>query len=132
MAEGINSFHFGGNLADDPRQGDERKPTILRIAAERRYAQNGEWKEVTDYVSVLVWGARGVALGSMLRKGEGVFVEGFISTRHYTDDNEQGHWDTVLTATKVVLTGKKRTQGDEPKNEKKAPVRDERGKSSRS
>lgn len=119
MSEGINAFHLGGNVCDDPRHPADGRPLVIRIAANRRYVQQGEVKEATDYLSVTVWGARGEALAKILRKGEAVFVEGFVSS-HSWGEGDQRRYETVLTATKVVLTGKRKEEGNgSPKNKGK-------------
>lgn len=107
MSQGINSWVGVGNLADDPRVSRGNGPVILRLAIGREQVnKEGTRTELTDYVSINVWGKRGEALAKVLKKGEAIAVQGFLSTHSWEDENGQKQYQLTITATNVTLRGK--------------------------
>ncbi|MBQ6774280.1 MAG: single-stranded DNA-binding protein [Synergistaceae bacterium] len=84
---GLNKVIVAGNLARDPEVRytvNKKAYASFTVAANRSYRDaNGEFKEGTDYVPVVVWGAQAESCGKFLKKGSPVLVEGRFTTRSY-------------------------------------------------
>jgi len=93
-----------GNVVADPRvSGSAASPdrVTFRVVSNRRRRdpETGEWKQVGEFgINVVCWRrlARGVA--QALRRGDPVVVQGRVTERKYTDENQQTRWLTELTA----------------------------------
>ena len=79
--------------------------TRFSVATSRRYKDQatGEWKEETDWSSVIFWRAENVA--PYLTKGKQVYVEGRLQTRSYEDKDGQKKYSTEVVADDVILLG---------------------------
>jgi single-strand DNA-binding protein len=111
MSEGMNKVILLGNMGQDPelrftKAGD---PVLnLRIATTERYKEaSGEWKERTDWHSVVVWGKRGESLARILQKGSSVLIEGSLRTSSYDDRDGKKQYRTEVNAQNVILAGGK-------------------------
>ena len=111
MSEGMNRVTLFGNLGADPElraTGGGQAVLKLRLATAERYKDNsGEWKERTEWHSVVVWGKRAEALARMLRKGSRVLVEGSLRTSSYEKDGQKVY-RTEVSAREVILAGEAR------------------------
>ncbi len=79
--------------------------TRFSVATNRRYkdSQTGEWKEETDWTSVVLWRQENVA--QYLTKGRQVYIEGRISTRSYDDKEGRKVWTTEVVVDELILLG---------------------------
>ena len=79
--------------------------TRLVVATSRRWKdqQSGEWKEETDWHTVILW--RSENLAPYLTKGKQVYVEGRLHTRSYEDKDGQKKYSTEVVADEVILLG---------------------------
>jgi single-strand DNA-binding protein len=79
--------------------------TKFSVATSRRWKdqQSGEWKEETNWTSVLIWRAENLA--PYLTKGKQVYVEGRLQTRSYDDKDGQKKYVTEVVADDVILLG---------------------------
>ena len=67
----------------------------LGLAVNRRYKdQSGEWKDDTCFVNVVLWDKQAERLGSWLKKGRAIMVEGRLQSRSY--DTKEGEKKNVL------------------------------------
>lgn len=95
---------IAGNVVADPKvvgSADNPDRVTFRVVSNRRRRdpETGEWKQVGEFgINVVCWRklARGVA--QALRRGDPVVIQGRVTERKYTDENEQPHWLTELTA----------------------------------
>ena len=77
------------------------KAAIFSLAtAEKWTDRKGKPQEATDWHRVVVYGAAVEIVGTMLRKGDPVMVEGRIATRQYRDRD-----DNDRTVTEIVVAG---------------------------
>lgn len=85
--------------------------TRFSVATSRRYKDQatGEWKEETDWSSVMIWRAENVA--PYLTKGKQVYVEGRLQTRSYEDKDGQKKYSTEVVADDVILLGGRGGEG---------------------
>jgi single-strand DNA-binding protein len=111
MAEGLNRVMLLGNLGADPElrfgQGADQAVLRLRIATTERYfdKRNNEWKEMTDWHNVVMFGKRAEALQKILSKGSTIFVEGRLRTSSYEKDGQKVYKTDVI-ANNVILAGR--------------------------
>jgi single-strand DNA-binding protein len=57
--------------------------------------KDGEWKQSTEWVSIVAWGKAADRAGKFA-KGQRVFVRGKYRTRTWTDRNENKHYMTEV------------------------------------
>jgi len=84
----VNNVTVAGNLTRDPelRYTTKGEPvTEASIAINRRWTVNGEQKESTTYVGLVIWGKRGEAFAKYLKKGQPVYCEGELENNTWED-----------------------------------------------
>ena len=110
MSEGMNKVFLLGNLGADPelRYTPGGVPVLnLRLATNESFLdKNKEHQDRTEWHSVVVWGARGEALGKLLQKGACVCVEGALRTSSWEKDGQR-RFRTEVHAREVFLTGRR-------------------------
>lgn len=103
----MNDMRILGNLTKDPtiRQTNNGKAVAsFSVAMNRDYVTpQGEKKQFTDYVNVVVWGNLAIAVQQNLMKGRRVYVEGRLSTRSYEDKSGQKRYITEVVASIIAL-----------------------------
>ena len=103
----MNSVQVMGNLARDPvirATKTGRAVASFTVAVNRNYTTpQGEQKELTDWINVVAWGNLAESVGTQLKKGMRVFVEGRLSTRSYDTPEGQRRWVTEVVANFVAL-----------------------------
>lgn len=103
----MNDMRILGNLTKDPviRSTNSGKTVAcFSVATNRDYlTPQGEKKQLTDYVNVVVWGNLAIAVQQNLMKGRRVYVEGRLSTRSYEDKNGQKRYVTEVVASIIAL-----------------------------
>ncbi len=106
MALNINEVTVAGRLGRDPeiRQAGSTRNANLRIAVSESWKDKatGEWKEKTEWVSVVIWNEHLVSLiERRVKKGTNVWVRGQMQTRSYKSNNDQKD----VYVTEVVVRG---------------------------
>jgi single-strand DNA-binding protein len=128
MAEGLNKWMGMGNLGADPELRFTQSGTAvlnLRMACNERFKdKDGEWKDRTEWVNVVVWDKRASALAKILAKGSGIFVEGSLRTSSFEGRDGQKRYKTEVNARNVLLTGGK-SERREPRPSSPTKDRDE-------
>ena len=115
----VNQVMLLGNLGRDPelRYTPTGKPVAtLSVATSRRWKDNGEVKEATDWHRVIVWGKQAEVAQEYLKKGSPVCIEGRLSTRSYDKDGDK-RYVTEVVARRLQLVGKKDPDGEPPATE---------------
>ena len=107
---GFNRAIIAGNLTKDPEVRQTiNKHSIARftVAANRSYKDSsGEFKEATDFINVVVWGAFAESCGKYLKKGSPVLVEGRIQTTTYDAKDGSGkRYMTEINADNIIFLG---------------------------
>jgi len=101
----LNQCTFIGNLGADPEikstQSGNRVANLRLAVTEKWKATNGEQRERTEWVSVVIWseGLVGVA-ERYLRKGKRVMIQGKMATRKWQAQDGSDRY-----ATEIVLQG---------------------------
>lgn len=102
----MNTVQILGNLGKDPdirATGTGKTVATFSVAVKRKYTtQQGEGKELTDWINVVAWGNLAEAVGNQLKKGSRVFVEGRYSTRSYEDKSGNKRYVTEVIANMIA------------------------------
>ena len=100
----VNRATLVGHVGRDPEvrelKGGNKAATFSLATAEKWTDREGKPVEDTDWHRVVVYGTAVEIVGSMLRKGDPVMVEGRIATRKYSD--REG---TERSVTEIVVAG---------------------------
>ena len=125
----LNQVFLVGNLVRDPELrytpgGDA--VANLRIAANRVYnTREGEKKEETCFVTVVVWRKQAEVCGEYLSKGSPVLVEGRLQSRSWETSEGEKRSTLEVVARRVQFLGRKAKEtagekmGGEAENEEK-------------
>ncbi|MCI5836248.1 MAG: single-stranded DNA-binding protein [Veillonellaceae bacterium] len=101
----MNSVMVMGNLTKDAELRHTKTGKAVAsftVAVTRKWTSGqGEEKEGTDYIPVVVWGKQAEAAGA-LRKGARVFVEGRFQTRSYETKEGEKRYMTEVVANLVA------------------------------
>lgn len=131
MAEGLNRAMLIGNLGAEPElryTPNNRAVLKFRIATTESYlTESGERKEITQWHNIVLWGKRAEALAKILTKGTQVYVEGRIDHRTYDDKDGVKRNITEITATNLILLGRRNGTGSEPSAKGTGPTSAARG-----
>ncbi len=100
----VNRATLVGHAGRDPEirelKNGGKAATFPLATAEKWTDREGKPAEATDWHRVVVYGATVGIVGTMLRKGDPVMVEGRIATRQYRDRD-----DNDRTVTEIVVAG---------------------------
>ena len=103
----VNKVILLGNVGQAPETKTLKTGTLLTtasIATSERFKQGDEWKDRTEWHSVLFYGRLGEIARDYLRKGSKVYVEGRIRTDSWIDDaTGKKNWRTHIVAVEVTL-----------------------------
>ncbi len=103
----MNNCEFIGRLTKDPvvRTTKTGKAVVsFSMATNESYVTpQGEKKELTDYINVVVWGYLAQAAAEQLRKGTMVLVQGRQSTTSYMGQDGQKKWSTKINADVIAI-----------------------------
>ena len=104
MSGSLNRVTLIGNVGADPEirtTGSGNKCANLRIACTESWTKDGEKKEKTEWISVVIWneGLVGV-VERYVKKGSKIYVEGKFSTRKWEDQDGKDRYTT-----EVVIQG---------------------------
>lgn len=109
MTQGVNRVTIIGNLGRDPEVRYSQQGSAvcnLRLAVtERRKDGQGEWKDHTEWVTVVAFGKTAEAAGQYLQKGRQVYVDGRLQTRSWKDKDGVEKWSTEVVADQVLFLG---------------------------
>lgn len=78
----------------------------FRIAVDRNYKQNDEWKKDTLFVRVVTWTSLAKRVSDYFKKGNLVYVEGRLQIQSY-EKNGQKQWFTDIVANTAILLEKR-------------------------
>jgi len=128
MSRGLNKVMIIGRLGRDPemRYTPSGKPvTTFRIATSRSWnTSEGERRTETEWFDVVAWGALAEICKQYLNKGQQVYVEGRLQTRHWDDAEGIKHSATEVVANEMIMLGE-RHENAEPAPEAETGVEGE-------
>lgn len=103
----MNTVQVMGNLTKDVqirRTQTGRSVANFTVAVNREFiGQNGEKKQMTDYIPVVAWGAQADAAAQELYKGSRVFVEGRYTSRSYETQTGEKKYVTEVMANFIAV-----------------------------
>ncbi len=108
MAAGLNRVSLIGNLGKDPEIRYTPSGTAvgnLRIGVTERRKEGEEYKDQTEWVSVVVFGKTAENASKFLQKGRQVFIEGRLQTRSWEDKTGQTRYTTEVIASQLLFLG---------------------------
>ena len=93
MAASLNKVLLMGNLTREPElrytPGTNSAVCEFGIAINRRFIQNGQEKDETCFLDIVVWGKQAESCSRFLQKGASVFIEGRLVYDTWTDKDTQ-------------------------------------------
>ncbi len=96
----LNKVMLIGRLVADPEvrfTPNGAQTASFRIAVDRNYKQNEEWKKDTLFVKVTTWTILAKKVSDYFKKGNLVYVEGRLQIQSY-EKNGQKNWFTDIVA----------------------------------
>lgn len=124
MAFSLNRSTILGNVTRDPETrttNSGQSVVSFSVATSRRWKDqtSGELKESVEYHNCVAWAKLAQTVGSYVRKGSKVYVEGRLQTRSWDDPSGVKKYRTEIIADNVILLDKK---GDLPAGQAGAPA----------
>ncbi len=105
----FNKIILIGNLTKDPELRYTPQGTAVasfRIAVNSKIKQQGELKDETLFIGVVVFGKQAESAGQYLSKGRSVLVEGRLQERNWEKDGQK-HSRMEVVASSVRFLSKK-------------------------
>ena len=114
----VNKFIGIGNLGRDPEMrfmpnGNAVCNFSIAISEKYKDKTSGDWKEITEWVNIVMFGKLAEVAGEYLKKGSKVYIEGKLKTEKYTDKNGVEKFSTKVVAEKMEMVGS-RTENAAP------------------
>lgn len=114
----VNKVLISGRLTRDAevRYTPAGSPVCtLPVAANRRFkGQDGDWKNETTYVNVVVWDKLAERAGQLAKKGAAVMVEGRLQSRSF-ETAEGGRRSVIeIRAERVQFLDRQSRESGEP------------------
>ncbi len=116
MARGLNKVLLIGRLGQDPemRYTPSGKPlTKFQMAVNRSWTTaDGEKKAETEWFNVVAWGKLAEICNQYLNKGQLVYIDGRLHTRHWQDEEGGSHSTVEVIAQEMIMLGGRPEDGD--------------------
>jgi single-strand DNA-binding protein len=123
----INKAILAGNLGRDPEirtTQSGKKVANLRLATTERWKDrnSGEMKERTEWHTVIIWNEHLITVAEKyLHKGSKIYLEGQITTRKWTDQQNNERYSTEIVVN--PFKGELQMLDSKPKEERKQDER---------
>jgi single-strand DNA-binding protein len=112
MSRGLNKVMIIGRLGRDPEMRytpSGRPVTTFSLATSRTWnTSDGERRTETEWFNVVAWGSLAEICKQYLNKGQQVYVEGRLQTRHWDDSEGTKHSSTEIVANEMIILGDRR------------------------
>jgi single-strand DNA-binding protein len=109
MSRGLNKVMIIGHLGRDPEMRytpSGRPVTTFSLATSRTWnTSEGERRTETEWFTVVAWGSLAEICKQYLVKGQQVYVEGRLQTRHWEDNDGNKHSATEIVANEMIMLG---------------------------
>jgi single-strand DNA-binding protein len=120
MSRGLNKVMIIGRLGRDPEMRytpSGRPVTTFSVATSRNWTtSDGEKHVETEWFNVVAWGNLAEICNQFLSKGQQVYIEGRLQTRHWDDQEGHRHTSVEVIANEMIMLGDRR-ESDENSNE---------------
>jgi single-strand DNA-binding protein len=112
MSRGLNKAMIIGHLGKDPEMRytpSGRPVTTFTVAVSRSWnSADGERHSETEWFNVVAWGNLAEICKQYLTKGQQVYIEGRLQTRHWDDKEGQKHISVEIVANEMMMLGERR------------------------
>ena len=113
---GLNKVMIIGRLGRDPEMRytpSGRPVTTFSVATSRTWTTSeGERKVETEWFNIVAWGSLAEICKQYLTKGQVVYVEGRLQTRHWDDNEGNKHTSVEIVANEMIMLSEKREAED--------------------
>lgn len=111
----INNVIISGRLVKDPvvaSVSENRSVLKMRVAVNRRYEKDGEWKEVTEFVEIVHFGTTEyiAKLAAKLSKGKFVYIQGRLHQENWENKDGDKRSRIVVVAEQINLSNIKKSE----------------------
>ncbi|MBR5414141.1 MAG: single-stranded DNA-binding protein [Fibrobacter sp.] len=114
----LNLCQFIGNVGADPEIRafqDGGRVANLRIAVTEKYTgRDGQPKESTEWISLVVNGKLVDVVANYVKKGSPLYINGRLHNREWTDQQGQKHYQTEINVANLQLLGQKSQAATQP------------------
>jgi single-strand DNA-binding protein len=93
----------------------------VNLAFNRSYKKDEDWKQETTYLRAQVFGNRAEKMAELLKKGQPVYVDGYLVQNNWTDKEGNKRTTFVATVREFQLCQKFEKNGNN-KQEERVPV----------
>jgi single-strand DNA-binding protein len=118
MSRGLNKVMVIGHLGRDPEMRytpSGRPVTTFTVATSRSWnTSDGERHSETEWFNVVSWGNLAEICKQYLVKGQQVYIEGRLQTRHWEDKDGVKHSTVEIVASEMMMLGERREQNNHP------------------
>jgi single-strand DNA-binding protein len=118
MSRGLNKVMIIGRLGREPemRYTPSGKPvTTFSVAVSRNWnTSEGERRSETEWFNIVAWGSLAEICKEYLTKGQLVYIEGRLQTRHWDDDKGVKHTSVEIVANEMIMLGERRENSEVP------------------
>ncbi len=115
----LNKVMLIGNLTRDPEVKHTPSGTAVcnfSIATDRSWKdQSGELQQAVEYHNLVAWDKLAEICGSLLKKGMLIFVEGWLNTRSWEDNDGKKNYRTEIRVNEMKILND-RGRGDSSAN----------------
>ncbi|MFZ2095444.1 MAG: single-stranded DNA-binding protein [Anaerolineales bacterium] len=116
MSRGLNKVMIIGNLGRDPEMRytpSGRPVTTFSVATSRSWnTSEGEKHVETEWFNVVAWSNLAEICKQYLTKGQQVYIEGRLQTRHWDDQDGNKHTSVEIVANEMIILGERRETGE--------------------
>ncbi len=129
MSRGLNKVMIIGNLGRDPEMRytpSGRPVTTFSVATSRSWnTSEGEKKIETEWFNVVAWSSLAEICKQHLSKGQQVYIEGRLQTRHWDDAEGNKHNSVEIVANEMIILGERRDTSESSASEAETVEEDE-------
>ena len=112
MSRGLNKVMIIGHLGRDPemRYTPSGKPvTTFTVATDRTWkTSSGERRKETEWFNIVAWSSLAEICNQYLQKGNRVYIEGRLQTRHWEDNEGKHHSSIEIVANEMIILDNRR------------------------
>jgi single-strand DNA-binding protein len=118
-----------GNLGRDPEMRytpSGRPVTTFSVATSRSWSTSeGEKRVETEWFNVVSWSSLAEICKQHLTKGQQVYIEGRLQTRHWDDAEGNKHTSVEIVANEMIILGERRDTSESTSSEAETVEEDE-------
>jgi len=112
MSRGLNKVMIIGRLGRDPEMRytpSGRPVTTFSVGANRSWStSDGEKHTETEWFNVVAWGNLAEICKQLLSKGQRVYIDGRLQSRHWEDQKGSRHSTTEIVANEMIILDNRR------------------------